>query len=211
MRKVIAAILLGLALAAPGHATQDQWPALFDVAGVASDDVLNIRAAPSASAEIIGTLDHNATGVEVIRPNPREAWGLVNTGGGVGWVSLAYLRRTPGQWLGAEPALQSCGGTEPFWTLRFDAEGLSYETPEARATGARLDRWSGENRRDVHAFSLRLDTETGATAQDGVAIVTLGQCFDGMSDREYGLRIDMVLGTASEQRLLSGCYTLQAR
>ncbi|MEO1155590.1 MAG: SH3 domain-containing protein, partial [Pseudomonadota bacterium] len=46
------------------------YPALFDVTGVASDDVLNIRSAPSATAEIIGTLAHNETGVEVVGEGP---------------------------------------------------------------------------------------------------------------------------------------------
>ena len=99
---MIRALLLLFLLAGPAAATQDQWPALFDVSGVAPDDVLNIRAAPSASAEIIGTLAPDAAGVEVVRPDSRHGWGLVNTGEGSGWASLAFLVRRPGQWLGAE-------------------------------------------------------------------------------------------------------------
>ena len=39
---------------------------MFDVTGVAANDVLNIRAAPDASAEIIGTLSPNARDIEVV-------------------------------------------------------------------------------------------------------------------------------------------------
>ena len=56
---------LWLALATPGMATVDTWPALYDVAFVASDDVLNIRSGPGASFDIIGSLAHDAEGVEV--------------------------------------------------------------------------------------------------------------------------------------------------
>ena len=209
MRNPLVAILVALMLISPARATQDQWPALFDVTGVASDDVLNIRAAPDASSEIFGALRHNATGIEVIRPNDRETWGLVNIDGRVGWVSLSFMARRPGQWLGSEPAVQSCAGTEPFWSLQFDGERLRFNTAELSATGGRLDRWPSENRRDAHGFSLRVLPDAGPP-QDGLAIVTLQRCVDGMSDREYGLRVDMLLGSLMEQRLWSGCCTLQA-
>ena len=44
-------LTLTLAFAGPAAATQEYiLPTLFDVAGVASDDVLNIRAEPTASS-----------------------------------------------------------------------------------------------------------------------------------------------------------------
>ena len=58
---------LWLALATPGMATVDTWPALYDVAFVASDDVLNIRSGPGASFDIIGSLAHDAVGNQLTR------------------------------------------------------------------------------------------------------------------------------------------------
>jgi uncharacterized protein YgiM (DUF1202 family) len=75
------AVLLCL-WALPALATQEAWPALHDVSGVAADDVLNIREAPDASAAIIGKLKPDAENVEVIRPDDHHSWGLVNTGEG---------------------------------------------------------------------------------------------------------------------------------
>lgn len=87
--KPLFALLFSL-IASAAAATFDAWPALYDVSGVASDDVLNIRAEPSADAPIIGTLAHDATNVEIIRDG-ENGWGLVNTDEGTGWVSFAYL------------------------------------------------------------------------------------------------------------------------
>ena len=47
-----------VALADDGHG-----PDFFAVIGVAADDVLNIRALPSASAEKVGELPHDADGI----------------------------------------------------------------------------------------------------------------------------------------------------
>ena len=75
--------------AGPALATQDGWPALYDVTGVDSADVLNIRSEPGAAGDVIGALPPDAQNVEVIRDNDGHAtWGLINTGEGTGWVSL---------------------------------------------------------------------------------------------------------------------------
>ncbi|MBO6774261.1 MAG: hypothetical protein JJ897_01915 [Marinibacterium sp.] len=49
-------VLLALAMLLPVAASaQDRWPGLYSVIGVASNDVLNIRIAPDASSDIIGS------------------------------------------------------------------------------------------------------------------------------------------------------------
>ncbi len=40
-------------------------------------------------------------------------------------------------------------------------------------------------------------------------MLSLASCSDGMSDREYGLRLDLLLGTSDERTLLSGCCSIQ--
>lgn len=198
------ALALVLALwTAPAWATQDAWPALHDVVGVAADDVLNLRAAPSATSEIVGTLAPDATGVEVIRPDDAHAWGLVNTGERTGWVALRFLARAPGQWFGATPDLAACFGTEPFWSLTFagDPDGrgdaVTWSTPEGAQTGRVLSRPSSSSDRRRHGLVM---------AFDGIrtASVRTEACGDGMSDRAYGLAIDVIGADVA-----SGCCTLQ--
>lgn len=205
---MIRAALIWLALACPAAATQDRWPALFDVAGVDESDVLNIRAAPSADAEIVGSLRHDARDIEVVRPNDRETWGLINTGEGTGWVSLAFLARQPGQWLGSEIEAASCGGTEPFWGLKINGPAVTWSVPGGDAveevSGRVVERLSADARRDVQGLMFEL-----ATGAEGVGILTLEACGDGMSDRAYGIRLDLVTGLGKTPALYSGCCSLR--
>lgn len=142
----------------------------------------------------------------MIRPNPRETWGLVNTGEGTGWVSLAYLARRPGQWYGRMPAIAACFGTEPFWTLRATPPGadMPSELSLSRLDGITqvfmvTGRAGSATRRDRHAILAE-----GATLR-----LSLSACGDGMSDRTYGIDADLMIG-ADELLMLSGCCTLSA-
>ncbi len=205
MRRIFFA-LIAVFLAGPALATQDAWPALFDVRGVAADDVLNIRAEPSASAPIIGSLAHDARGVEVIAPNDRETWGRVNTMEGTGWVSLSFLERLPGQWDGAFPEIAACFGTEPFWSVsrQFGEISLSrLDAPELRME----ERWhtGSVGRRD--RFALR--AESGGILM--TALIQKVECSDGMSERLYGLEIDAIFDGNDDPMLLSGCCSLSGR
>ncbi len=200
--------ILVACFAGPAAATQDGWPALYDVSGVAANDTLNIRSEPGTGGVVIGTLEPDAEGIEVVRPNPRETWGLVNHGEATGWVSLSFLTRRPGQWLGHVPEIRSCFGTEPFWSLTFDGDAITWWTPDETASGDRLETWSTLNRRDLHAIGLRISPDD-EPEREGVAMLSLASCSDGMSDREYGLRLDLLLGTAGDRTLLSGCCSIQ--
>ena len=193
-------------LALPALATQDGWPALHDVAGVAADDRLNIRERPDAGAPIIGSLAHDASGIEVIRPNERLTWGLVNAGERTGWVSLRYLARRPGQWDGAFPEIAACYGTEPFWSLARTGETLTWSDPETEALEMPILARSGSaNRRD--SFHIVADGPDGPA----VALLRTESCGDGMSDREFGISVELLLGVGAGVRHLSGCCTLAAQ
>jgi len=196
---VIFALLCG-----PAFATQDAWPALFDVAGVSDDDVLNIRAEPSADAPIIGSLEHDATGVEVIEPSERHTWGRVNVGETSGWVSLSFLQRGPGQWFGAPLQPASCFGTEPFWDIAFDDDILMWSALGEESSPGRLEsRIPGSNRYDREAMSMRFQD-----GRDGVAVLRLESCSDFMTDRAYGIAVDVILGTTEGAAFYSGCCSL---
>lgn len=199
-------LLLLLILCQPAWATQDQWPAIHDVIDVASDDVLNIREAPSASAPIIGVLAHDATEVEVLRPNDRETWALVNVGETTGWVSLRYLARRPGQWFGGPLALRSCFGTEPYWSLDISPDGaLTWSTPETAVTGTRGETWFSENHRGRQSFSARL---YGDGPSEIMATLALDDCSDFMTNREFGISIDLLIGGLTGAQMYSGCCSL---
>ena len=187
----------GILLASPVWATVEGWPALFDVVRVEANDVLNVRAEPSARAEIIGALEYNATSVEVIRPDEDFEWGMVNVGERSGWASLRFLVPQPGQWYGRYPEFAWCGGTEPFWSLT---------RKEGRIKLARIDDgdivlpllWetSSLGHRERHAF--RADGVTG--------VLSLQACNDGMSDMEFGIELNLTLD--GEENLYHGCCSL---
>lgn len=197
------AVMLWALLALPALATQDGWPALHDVTGVSSQDVLNIRERPDARAPVIGRFTHDATGIEVIRPNDRLTWGLVNLGEQTGWVSLRYLARRPGQWDGAFPDVAACYGTEPFWSVRRTGDVLTYSDPDTSARDHAIIARSGSaNRRD--SFHLI----AGAPEDRVVAVLRTESCSDGMSDREFGISVQVLFGLGPRTRHLSGCCTL---
>ena len=198
------AALIWAVLAVPALATQDGWPAIHDVTGVAPNDVLNIRERPDASSPVVGRLPPDAT-VEVIRPNARMTWGLVNAGERPGWVSLRFLARRPGQWDGAFPEIGACFGTEPFWSLRRDGDAITFSTPETSETLTITARSGSENRRD--SFHVIAEGPTGPA----VAILQTEACSDGMSDREFGISMQLLLGLGPGARQLSGCCTLAAQ
>ena len=195
--------LLLLSLALPAHATVDAWPAVHYVVGVAADDVLNIRSEPSADSEIIGSFPHDAEGIEVMRTTDDLRWGLVNTGEQRGWVSMAYMERGPGQWDGFPFALTSCFGTEPFWTLRVGETWELWEQNGGAMTAPAVELMLSVDRRDRHAAM--------SIAEDGrpaALVVVAQQCWDGMSDREYGLGTSLIVGAGDTMEFYSGCCTI---
>lgn len=192
-------LLLGLT----GSALQAEvYPALHSVAGVSADDVLNVRAAPDATADIVGTLAPDATGVEVI--SVTDGWALVNMGEGSGYASLRFLQREAGPAWYAMDRPMACFGTEPFWSLDIDppAGVTVYTTPEMPG-GVREtigQHWPGAAWAPSAALAL----------EDGLAVLRPAACSDGMSDRSFGIAVDVFL-TEGDRNRLSGCCTLALR
>lgn len=193
------AFALAAFLASPALATPEYvLPTLFDVTGVAADDVLNIRERPDAGAPIIGRLAPDATRVEVV--GERSGWMQVNTGERSGWVNGRYLAYRVDVWeAGRLPEGLRCLGTEPFWSLTPEGGDLVLATPE------------GDSR-----MALRKVLDSGwfrdprrALVGDGVtAVIAPAQCSDGMSDRAYGLEATVILGGGAAAQMLNGCCTL---
>lgn len=197
--KYLVALLLALVLPAMA-AAETGWPALYDVVGVAGDDVLNVRAGPGADFDKLGSLPTDATGIEVVAVNDTGNWGLVNLDERSGWVSLTYMRRLSGQEEGAFPALAQCYGTEPFWDLERDGTSVTVRlltdviagpvaVQQTRSSG-RLDRF-------------------GLAGEGIAATIARSACNDGMSDRQFGLSVELLLRSGSDWAQYSGCCSLR--
>jgi len=204
MMRTVALSLL-LAIAQP-LAAQD-FPSIFNVVDVAADDVLNIRAAPDAGAEIIGSLGPNETGVEVVSTGADGGWGQVSAGERAGWVSMRYLERV-GPEMGFQRSLprpMRCYGTEPFWSMTLADGGDAYETPEAGSEPLGL---RAEERFGLDGFASYSRPYEGSRL---TLLVDPQVCSDGMSDRVFGLRARLVLTDPEGAEVRRGCCTMDLR
>lgn len=190
-------VLLLLLLTGPVQA--ETYPGLYFVTGVAANDVLNIRAEPSADAPIVGMLTPDSTGVEIVAEV--DGWGVVNVGGQTGYANLRFLERSDGlDWNQmAKPVI--CAGTEPFWKIEIDPANSAVrfsgpEEPQGHLTGIRRI-WAG----------LPWAPSTAISTPEGTMILTPAECSDGMSERRYGIAVDVFLDREGSPRM-SGCCTL---
>ncbi|MFN3662859.1 SH3 domain-containing protein [Yoonia sp.] len=162
-------------------------PALYEVTGVASDDQLNIRAAPDAGSDIIGALAFDRTAVEVIALSTAGGWALVNHEERSGWVAARFLQRSdiaPGP-LGFPARNLTCYGTEPFWSLRITPTEVLLSTPQGDGSYAIKDAYFTREQSFIGANAAFFDW-----AADNMRVrshILPGICNDGMSDRTFGL------------------------
>ncbi len=203
------AAALALLLASPASTTQEYiLPTLFDVSGVASDDVLNIRAEPNANAEIIGTLAPNARGIEVVAHDDSGRWAQLNADGRSGWAALSYLAYRTDVWEhGKLPETMHCLGTEPFWSLAAQGDEVVFSTP-------------GEPERPM-TLEAALDQGTFRSPRRAIlatsgsrrltAVIAPTSCSDGMSDKAYGLDATLVIEGPAKPRMLTGCCSVAPR
>ncbi|MBF9035925.1 SH3 domain-containing protein [Rhodobacterales bacterium HKCCE2091] len=183
---------------------QSDLPAIYDVTGVASDDVLNVRVDPDASSGIIGTLAPDATGIEVTGTNADGSWLRLNTGERSGWASARFLQRTGPDWSAGMPAEFTCFGTEPFWSLSNKADGANLGGP---AFTAIYDApWTAPPFGLQPVRFAATWTSGGTLAMSGV--IRREQCGDGMSDRDYGLSIVLIRHDTESPTALDGCCAI---
>lgn len=185
----------------PIVALADPLPALFDVTGVAADDMLNVRAQPSGSADKRGALAHNAQNIEVTVLNDAGTWGRINLDESHGWVSMRYLTPHPPNEDYTLPQRLSCFGTEPFWSADFvQGQRVTFSTPEKtfETPGAGLVQTS---RSRPDRYVLGFGNNVAMLRQDAT-------CSDGMSDRLFGLAIDVQVVHGGDTALYSGCCSV---
>jgi len=174
-------------------------PAQYGVTGVAANDVLNIRAEPSAGAPIIGALDPYRINVEVLELSADGNWGWVGLPEGNGWVSMRFLERQE-VIAGSIPRPLSCGGTEPFWGIGLYPGGEEYATPDGRTDLVLVS----ENL----APDGYMATLSGEDGTEWTMIIDRNHCSDGMSDRTFGFQTLIFVSGGAEPMLLSGCCTM---
>lgn len=201
MRSVAIALAAGLAGlgAAPPAVAQ---VSIHRVVNVAPSDVLNIRATPSPTSAIVGSLAPGTSQVEVLER--RHGWGRVLVDGGEGWVSLAYLAESE---RAAIPGLDApggfaCAGTEPFWGLTIGTDGSGSWNDlatlgEARAVSVDDARTAG-NRHEPFVYRFSGEAE-------GMAVLSREACSDGMSDIAYGWRAYVDVADGAGRRFVTGC------
>ncbi|MBE1284509.1 MAG: SH3 domain-containing protein [Rhodobacteraceae bacterium] len=197
MRTLIALLCSMIVSAAAWGQT---YPSFHSVTGVAADDFLNVRQAPSADAEIIGTLAPYAKNVEIVSSDQTGRWGLTNLGETAGWVALRYLQKDADDPEYPISRTLSCYGTEPFWSLKIQQSGPSdYSDQNGVEQTFATGTWQrGRGRPDVFVLNLE---------QTYYAVLRYEQCDDGMSDRMFGLSINLIFRDTTPQ-LLSGCCSL---
>ncbi len=201
-------IAMCVLLAGPSTAlSQDGFvPHLFEVTGVASDDVLNVRSAPDAGSPIVDKIAPGSRGVEVIALNDAGTWGKVSAGEGNGWASLTYLTELPLPDEGIPPGM-SCVGTEPFWSITFHVDTADFSDPTGAWSNLPMVAARSGLPWGSAAFGFDIETPTGQTN----GIIDAAQCSDGMSDREFGWKVTVLRQQSHGAALEHGCCTLDQR
>ena len=169
----------------------------YGVTGVAPNDTLAMRAAPDASATIVGAIPHNGEGILAAGGTTSGGWSDVAYQGKRGWVNARFLGigNDPSSRL---PALLECLGTEPFWRitlspgaaradLLFIERGYDFRLTYAASAMGRSDIWTVKGTGGKAEMSLKVKRES---------------CSDGMSDTNYPYSTGARVPSAE---LIAGC------
>ena len=199
----IRAAILALCLATPALAD----PTYHRVVGVAVDDTLNIRSAPSARSEDIGDLPFDATGIEVTEFNEDRSWARISAGEKDGWISTRFLQAdtVPTFPQTSVPHGLICGGTEPFWALGLYGQDARYSHPDDTDIDFAFDAATVAEGRIGSPALITVATDRNEVIE---ATITGATCSDGMSDRTYGWSVTLQFIAPGKRRFLEGCCHL---
>lgn len=181
---------------------QDIVPSIARVIGVAEGDVLNMRAGPDASDEIVGAFPPDADGIEITAYTPDGRWARVNADEWSGWVAARFLAPSD------LPTFLSCFGTEPFWSIDlYGPDGGIWSTPEGEffpTTSEVLTRTVDVDMRET-LIALYEDRRITVTSFPAAA------CSDGMSDKLFALGASAIIQyDEGWGEVWSGCCTMVA-
>ncbi len=205
--RVVIALMLFIAGMAVSNAAE---PGYYRVVGVANGDILNIRTEANATSEVIGSFNPGAGPVDVqeVVEAQGQAWGRVHASDGDGFVSMKFLEPISVSMVGTTdvPDGLTCGGTEPFWNATItNQKGLAFATMDGESFDLPLRTSQAAIGRNHRFAVVAGKDQSRATAMLG----RNEQCSDGMSDRNFSWRIDLLVerdGNAPE--LYEGCCSL---
>ena len=183
-------------------------PKTYKVTGIAAGDVLNIRAAPLATAVDLGDLKESAGPIEVLETDETGKWGRILWQGDNAWISLKYLAPIDAPTLPNVniPVGLQCVGTEPFWlfqVLSSDEVKLDFLTEQESITAKLAIARSSANLADYPVLLLADANELNLSV-----LLRADHCDDGMSDQLYGWVVDIIVQRLSNASLFSGCCFL---
>jgi uncharacterized membrane protein len=201
---MIRGLVLCAALLLPAVASAQVFPASYSVMGVGPSDTLNIRQAPSTTADIIGEIGPYAVNIEVLALSPDGRWGQIGVPEGNCWVSMAFLDRFEPEDPFVVQRPLSCIGTEPFWSVSLYPGGAEYNSPDTGAVPLRVTHEAVADR------GMLIQLEEGPTL-NRTLIVAREICTDGMSDRTFGFSTRMFSEAPDGNSMLHGCCTLDHR
>ncbi len=180
MRMISLALAAALALSACEQQNVTHNEIGYGVTGVAPNDTLAMRAAPDASATMVGAIPHTGEGIVAAGGTTPGGWSDVAYNGKRGWVKARFLGigNDPSTRL---PALLECLGTEPFWRitlspgaaraeLMFVERDYDFRLTHAASAMGRSDIWTVKGTGGQSEMSLTVKRES---------------CSDGMSDTNY--------------------------
>ena len=195
--KILCTTLALLALVSGAALAEPEFPRLYDVIGVDGDDVLNLRAAPSSDAEVIGDLPPDTTGIEAIAVSDNGFWLQVALPESMGWAAAGYMKAWPRDPDALFARSLQCGGTEPFWGLTItQGEGALLTRMELPDT----ELPAGKIRPAQSAGRFFLDL-----GKHHAALISAESCSDGMSDRIRGLSISLAVDGS---KAMNGCCSV---
>lgn len=177
-------------------------PGIFSVFGVAADDVLNIRSAPQASAQVVHQVT-NGVPIEVLGMASGK-WAKVQLGDTIGYAHMNYLKRGGGttNMFGFQLDTE-CIGTEPFWRMTFDTDNMVRMTMMGEvATAAPLTTTTYSQTPTGYRYTFDAAPYSGQ--------VNMEICSDGMSDNTYPMSILLTTpNTDGTPYTVHGCCRLQ--
>ncbi len=191
--------ILCFVLFAPAIAQAEfrQFPIVYEVVGVAENDVLNVRAKPNANAYDLGDLSPGQQ-AEVTAFDETGNWARVLWHGEDGWVATRFLQEVMqyGDDFSGMPVNLSCSGTEPFWYAEIapdDIFSFAEMGNEPMALQIETSTMSRNSLRANYAFITPRFT----------GFVRRAECNNGMSDATYGWALDLL--EIGKEALWSGC------
>lgn len=200
LRALCLALLLPVAAAAQPAPAPQGW---MLVGPLPEGETLNLRAAPSGDAEVVGTLPDGALVVSAgERAASSVSWLRIGQGELHGWAAERYLRPAPIRTLdeAAFPVAGACGGFEPMWSLRWTGLELTWERigePPATRPVTRVIRAEGR---------LSALLEAGVDpAERWLFRYEDAQCFEAPLDAPVWGRGTLIVTEGGTTRWLTGC------